>query len=67
MPNWCENHLEICGPEADIAAFKAAAKGEEEFALLLQNLYPIWTYLSEVQAVFPGAWLEGGVIIALNS
>jgi hypothetical protein len=51
MPNWCDNHLRISGPAADIKAFKKKAvghfpwdepaKGEEPNVLNFHSLVPI--------------------------
>jgi hypothetical protein len=30
MPNWCENDLTITGPQADVEAFFAFAKGKDD-------------------------------------
>lgn len=40
MPNWCENRLEITGPERELTLFLAKAK-EGDKPLSFQNLHPM--------------------------
>ena len=40
MPNWCENRLEISGPEGELTLFLAAAKDGDKL-LSFQKLHPM--------------------------
>jgi len=40
MPNWCENRLEICGPDNEIARFREVARDDERL-LSFQKLHPM--------------------------
>jgi|APSaa5957512622_1039677.scaffolds.fasta_scaffold59033_2 hypothetical protein len=45
MPNWCENRLEITGPERELTLFLAKAK-EKDKPLSFQKLHPMPTELA---------------------